>query len=402
MENSGFSTARLERMRAVMRGYVERGEVPGVVALVWRRGEAHVAVQGSLARGEAPVRRDSIFRISSMTKPVTAVAALILVEECRLRLDDPVDGLLSELANRQVLRRWDGPLDNTVPAHRPITVRDLLTFQMGFGQPFAELDAAPILREASALAVGMGPPAPGATPAPDEWLRRLGTLPLMHQPGAGWRYNTGSDVLGVLIARAAGQPLDEFLEERLFAPLGMKDTGFSVPPDKRDRLATSYWTSFTTGNVEVYDEADGGAWCSPPAFPSGAGGLVSTVDDYLAFARMLLDGGRYAGGRILSRPSIELMTSDHLPAEMRNDGEHVTGFLQQRGWGMGMAVTTRRHDIAGGAGAYGWDGGLGTSWQNDPRERLIGILMTQQAWSSPSPPTVSRDFWTTAYQAIDD
>jgi CubicO group peptidase (beta-lactamase class C family) len=165
---------------------------------------------------------------------------MILVEECKLRLDEPVDALLPELAERQVLKRLDGPLDDTVPAKRPITVRDLLTFRMGFGQIMAPLDAYPILKAANELQIGMGPPNPSTMPAPDEWMRRLGSLPLMHQPGERWMYNTGSDVLGVLIARASGRELPTFLRERLFEPLEMRDTGFSVPEASLDRLATSY------------------------------------------------------------------------------------------------------------------------------------------------------------------
>ena len=234
--------------------------------------------------GNDPMRRDTIFRISSMTKPVTAVATMILVEECKLRLDEPVDRLLPELADRRVLRAVDGPLDDTVPANRPITVRDLLTFRMGFGMVMAMPGTSPIQDAPHEVMLGQGPPHPSKTPAPDEWIRRLGTLPLMHQPGERWMYNTGSDVLGVLIARASGQPFETFLRERIFEPLGMKDTGFSVPAAELDRLATSYWTDPETGALELHDEPDG-QWSRPPAFPSGAGGLVSTVDDYLAFAR---------------------------------------------------------------------------------------------------------------------
>ena len=207
MSTAGLYKVRLGRMHEVMAGYVERGEVPGLVTLVSRRGEVHVDVIGTQAIGESPpMRRDTIFRISSMTKPITAVATMILVEECKIRLDEPVDALLPELAERQVLQRLDGPLDDTVPAKRPITVRDLLTFRMGFGQMMAPPDAYPILSAASEQQIGMGPPSPSQMPAPDEWMRRLGRLPLMHQPGEQWMYNTGSDVLGVLIARASGQP----------------------------------------------------------------------------------------------------------------------------------------------------------------------------------------------------
>ena len=241
MSTGGLSKERLSRMHEVMADYVERGDVPGLVTLVSRRGEVHVDVIGTQAIGESPpMRRDTIFRISSMTKPIIAVATMILVEECKLRLDEPVERWLPELAERRVLKRLDGPLDETVPAKRPITVRDLLTFRMGFGQMMAPPDAYPILSAANEQRIGMGPPSPSSMPAPDEWMRRLGRLPLMHQPGEQWMYNTGSDVLGVLLARASGQPLETFLRERLFEPLGMKDTGFSVPAASLDRLATSY------------------------------------------------------------------------------------------------------------------------------------------------------------------
>src|SRR5438128_845933 len=225
MNSGGLSKTRLGRLHDVMAGYVERGEVPGLVALVSRRGEVHVEALGMKALGGGdPVGRDTIFRISSMTKPVTAVATMILVEECRLRLDDPVDRLLPELADRRVLTRLDAPLDDTEPARRPITVRDLLTFTMGFGLAFAPPGTMPIADALVGLRLGQGPPMPSVFPDPDEWLRRLGTLPLMHQPGERWRYNTGSDVLGVLIARAAGQPFDTFVRERIFEPLDMRDT----------------------------------------------------------------------------------------------------------------------------------------------------------------------------------
>src|SRR5437588_9231195 len=273
MSTGRLSKTRLARMHDVMAGYVERGEVPGLVTLVSRRGEVHVDAIGMQAfKDPNPMRRDTIFRISWMTKPIIAVATMILVEECKLQLDDPVDRWLPELAARQVLRRLDGPLDDTEPAHRPITVRDLLTFRMGFGMMLAPPDAYPILQAANEQQIGMGPPNPSTMPAPDEWMRRLGSLPLMHQPGEKWMYNTGSDVLGVLIARASGQPLETFLRERLFEPLGTKDTDFSVQASKLDRLAVSYCTDYASGQLAVYDEAEGGQWSRPPAVPSGAGG----------------------------------------------------------------------------------------------------------------------------------
>ena len=375
--------------------------MPGLVTLVSRRGEVHVDAIGTKALGGSdPMRRDTIFRIASMTKPITAVATMILVEECKLRLDEPADRLLPELAGRKVLRRLDGPLHDTVPANRPITVRDLLTFRMGFGIVMAPPGTYPIQEAIDEQLLGQGPPAPSRPPAPDEWIRRLGTLPLMHQPGEKWMYHTGSDVLGVVIARASGQPLETFLRERLFEPLGMKDTGFSVPATHINRLATAYWTNADTGALELYDEAKGGQWSRSPAFPSGGGGLVSTVDDYLAFDRMMLNKGKHGPARILSRPSVELMTTDHLTPEQKADAGVILG--DSRGWGFGVAMVTRRDDVAGSVGRFGWDGGLGTSSSSDPQEDVVGILMTQAAWTSPSPPGVYLDFWTSAYQAIDD
>jgi len=403
MSVGGLSKGRLGRLRDVMAGHVERGEVPGLVTLVSRRGEVHVEAIGAKAvGGRAPIRRDTIFRISSMSKPVAVAAAMLLVEECRLRLDEPVDRLLPELADRKILKRLDGPLDETVPASRPISLRDLLTLRMGFGYVTEASSPYPILKAANEQQLLLGPPRPQVLPAPDEWIRRFATLPLMHQPGETWMYDLGLDVLGVLIARAAGQPLETFLRERLFEPLGMKDTGFSVPAAKIDRLATSYWTGPETGALEVYDEAKGGQWSRAPAFPSAAGGLVSTVDDYLAFGRMMLNKGRHGRERILSRPSVETMTTDQLTPEQKATPGLGGGYFDSHGWGFGLSMVTRRHDVAGSVGQFGWDGGLGTSWRSDPREDMVGLLMTQRAWTSPSPPDVCRDFWTATYQAIDD
>jgi CubicO group peptidase (beta-lactamase class C family) len=401
MSISGLSKARLLRMHDVMAGYVERGEVPGLVTLVSRRGEVHVDLIGTQAFGEsAPMRRDTIFRISSLTKPIIAVATMILLEECKLRLDEPVDALLPELAERRVLKRLDGPLDETIKASRPITVRDLLTFRMGFGQIMGPPDAYPILKAAHEQQLGMGPPSPSLLPPPDEWIHRLGQLPLMHQPGEQWMYNTGSDVLGVLIARASGQPLERFLRERIFEPLGMRDTGFSVPEASLDRFVTSYWKDPASGKLVVYDPAGGGQWSHPPVFPSGAGGLVSTIDDYLAFSQMMLALGRRGNERILSRLSIEIMTTDQLTPEQKAVSSLVPGFFDTHGWGFGVSVITRRDDIAAVPGRYGWDGATGTSWYCDPRENMITILMTPCFFAAPNPPNVS--FWTLAYQAIDD
>jgi CubicO group peptidase (beta-lactamase class C family) len=403
MRDGGLSAERLKRLHDVMTGYVERGEVPGLVTLVARRGEGHVDAIGAMAAGsEEPMRRDTIFRISSMTKPITAAAAMILIEECALRLDEPVNRLLPELANRQVLKRPDADLDDTVPAYRPITVRDLLTFTMGLGIVAAAPGTVPIADALAELELGQGMPSPQTPPAPDEWIRRLGTLPLMYQPGERWMYNTGSDALGVLIERASGQPFETFLKERIFDPLGMNDTGFDVIWDRIGRLATSYVIDPDSGAAAIYDEPADGQWSRLPSFPSGGGGLVSTVDDFLAFADMLRGKGVSRGERILSRPSVEFMTSDQLTPEQKAASGLVPGFFRVHGWGFGVAVVTERTEVAKSVGTYGWDGGMGTSWYNDPAEDLTMILMTQQAWTSPIPPRLFQDFWTATYQAIAD
>jgi CubicO group peptidase (beta-lactamase class C family) len=397
MTAGNLSKARLGRLQDVMSGYVERGEVPGIVTLVSRRGETHVDALGKMAvSGREPMRRDTIFRITSMTKPITAVAAMVLVEECKLRLDDPVDRLLPELANRKVLKRIDGPVEDTVPAKRSISVRDLLTFRAGYGMQLGGQEQSPIQKAIKDLEiVGFGPPDQATPHTPDEWIKRLGTLPLLHQPGEMWLYNTGSSVLGVLIARASGKPFETFLRERILDPLGMKDTAFSVPAAKLNRLATSYWPNAQTGALDLNDGVENSKWGRSPAFPDGAAGLVSTVDDYLAFAQMLLNNGKLGSERILSRPSVETMTIDHLTPAQRAS----TGFLP--GWGFGVSVTTARENLSSVPGRYGWDGGYGTSWANDPKEALIAIQMTQRA-GFPLFSGVVLDFWTSVYQAIDD
>ena len=401
MSTGGFSRARLGRMHDVMAGHVEHGDVPGIVTLVSRRGEVHVGALGMKAIGESePMQRDTIFRIASVTKPIVAAAAMILVEECALRLDEPVDPWLPELANRQVLRAIDSPLDDTVPSNRPITLRDLLTFRLGIGAVMVFPPRYPIQQAMAEAELAPGPTLPSH--APDELMKRFGSLPLLHQPGEKWLYNSGSDILGVLISRVAGTRLEEFLRERILAPLGMNDTSFSVPASKLDRLASSYWTNFATGEFDVFDGVDDSRWARPPVFESGAGGLVSTVDDLLAFGQMMLKGGKHGSERILSRPSIEVMTTDHLTPEQKATSDFFPDFWDSHGWGFGVSIVTRRDDLAATPGRYGWDGGYGTSWHVDPKEELIGILMTQRVWDSPSPPGVLLDFWTSAYQAIDD
>jgi CubicO group peptidase (beta-lactamase class C family) len=390
--------SRAGRLHHALAAHVASGDMPGIVSLVSRRGETRVEVLGTQSFGGTPMRRDTIFRIASMTKPITAAATLILVEECRLRLDDPVDAFLPELADRKVLKSLEGPVEDTVPARRSITTRDLLTFTFGMGAVMVFPPKYRIQKVAADAGLTPGPFQPTLTP--DEFMKRLGTLPLIYQPGERWLYHTGSDVLGVLIARASGLSFEAFLQDRLFGPLGMRDTGFHVPAAKLDRLASAYRMDPETKELGFFDDARDSRWAKPLAFPAGGSALVSTVDDYHAFYRMLLAKGCHGSERILSRPAVELMTSDQLTPEQKQGAELFFG--PGASWGMGGAVVTRRTDLFTTPGRYGWDGGYGTSAYMDPAEDLVGVLMTQRMMDSPVAPKVFRDFWTSAYQAIDD
>jgi CubicO group peptidase (beta-lactamase class C family) len=392
-------------MHQALSGFVERKEMPGLVALVSRHDDVHVETLGTLALDDpAPMKSDTIFRIASITKLVTAVAAMILVEECKIRLDDSIEPWLPELANRRVLKSIDSSLDNnledTVPALRPITLRDLLTYRMGFGSIMAMPGTYPIQKLIREYRIGGdGPTLPSQYPEAQDWLRSLGSLPLLAQPGERWMYHVSADVLGTLIARVSGKSFGAFLAERIFDPLGMKDTAFHVPPEKIDRLTEFYRFNHQTNTLDVFETAASTAWRAEPPFESGGGGLVSTIDDYFAFSRMLLNKGRHRREQILSRATVELMTSDQLTPEQRAGSEIFFG--DHSSWGLGMAVDIQRREIYHTPGRYGWTGGFGTTAYNDPHEGMIGILFTQRMMDSPEPPKVFTDFWTLAYGAME-
>ena len=396
MSTASLSKPRLERMRLVMSAHIERKDLPGLVALVSHRDDADVQTLGSLGfQNPAPMQRDTIFRIASISKIITAAAAMILVEECKIRLDESIEPWLPELANRRVLKSIGSDLEDTVPANRAITLRDLLTYTMGFGSVMAMPGTYPIQKFIRDYRVGGdGPSLPSQEITMDEWLRRLGSLPLLAQPGERWMYHVSGDVLGALIARVSGQSLGAFLRERIFDPLGMKDTGFWVPPDKLQRMPGFYAFNRQTNRLDYFDDPAHTAWRSEPAFESGGGGLVSTIDDYFAFTRAMLHPGQ-----ILSRATVDLMTSDQLTPAQRAGAEVFFG--THSSWGLGMAVDTARKDIFHMPGRFGWTGGFGTTAYVDPANDMIGILFTQRMMDSPEPPKVFTDFWTLAYAAME-
>lgn len=360
-----------------MAARVSRGEFPGIVTLVARGDEVTVdAIGVTRFGGDVPMRRDTPFRITSMTKPIIAAVTMMLIEDGVLDLAEPVQRLLPELADRRVLTSYDAPLERTVPADRPITVADLLTFQLGSGLiTDPDFDPpVPVVRRAEELGLALGKPEPRTAHDVDEWMRRFGTLPLIYQPGERWNYNTGSHLLGVLLARATGRPLCDVLRERLFDPLGMSGTGFWLPAARAGELPAQYQTDPETSLPSENTDTGPDVWTRPPSFPSGAGGLASTIDDLLGFARMLLDGGVHGGTRLLSEQSVEAMTTNHLTPEQIAAARPL---LDGSGWGYGLAVTVAPDDISAVPGRYGWSGGYGTTWFNDPHERLIGIALTQ-------------------------
>lgn len=400
--SGGLSRQRLAYLTQGLEGYVQRGELAGAVALIYRHGQlAHVDVVGAQDEAaQVPLQRDTIFRIASMTKPVTSVAALMLLEDGLLRLDDPVERWLPELANPQVLRDPAGPLDDVYPAPRSITVCDLLTHRPGFVSGlYAE---GPIAAAAQALQSHIL--LLNSELDADDWLRRLGALPLCYAPGERMNYGYTTDVLGLLVARAAGKPFADVLRTRIFEPLGMEDTAFWVPAEKRQRFAAAYGFDPQRGVRVEEDNPHSGRWTAPPRTPSGSAGLVSTADDYLKFGRMLLDGGRRGDVRLLGRKSIELMTSDFLtPAQRAMPFFSAADYWAGRGFGLGVYVVDKPAAAGrlGSVGQYGWGGAYGTLWFNDPREDMVCVLMVQLLLADLYS-NIGADFQNLVYQAIDD
>jgi len=364
-----------------IQGYVDTGAIAGAATLVWRRGR--VVQTASLGRRDLttglPVERDTIFRIASMTKPVTTVAALVLLEEGRFALNDPIVDYAPELAEMRVLVDVGGPLDETVEAIRHITFDDLLTHRSGL--TYGDFHRGPI-GDAHREALG-GTLDNSLTP--DQWIARLATLPLIDQPGAGFHYGHSTDLLGFLIARIEGAPLASVLARRVFAPLGMSDTGFVVPSDKRSRRAGLCGFDDENHLIPLTATPGGHALADRPddmTFESGGQGLWSTLDDYLAFARLFVGGGAVDGVRLLRPETLKRMASNQLTRQQRDAarmfGMHL--FKIGHGYGMGVAVVTEPEQAdplrcGGGVGAVGWPGAWGGWWQADPGDESVLIFL---------------------------
>jgi len=364
----GFSAQRLERVSPVMQSYVDQGRLAGIVSLIARNGNVvhHEAFGDQEIQTGKPMELDSIFRIYSMTKPVTSVAAMILYEEGRFQLSDPISKYLPEFAQLQVYAGGEGADASFVQAQSPVTIKHLLTHTSGFIYGVADNEVGRRYRQANMFEPGL---------SLEQLTARLATLPLAHQPGTAWKYGFSTDVLGRLIEVISGQSLDVFMQQRIFEPLGMKDTGFHVPEEKWERLGEVYGWGPENSLIIKPREQVLGEFESPPALLSGGHGLVSTASDYWRFAQMLSNKGSNDGVRILGRKTVEYMTVNHLPADMVLINADTPG----AGFGLGfyVVVDVSRTKTIESLGNYGWGGYASTFFWVDPVENLVGLVLTQ-------------------------
>jgi len=383
----GMIPERLDRIVPHMQRLVDAGHFPGIMTMIYRRGElAHLGVCGQAdMRRKKPLQRDTIFRIYSMSKPITAVATLMLLEEGRFLLNEAVAAYIPEFADAQVFVGGIADTPLLEAARRPITIRDLLTHTAGLA--YGLTDDSPV----DALYRRVMGHAQGREDVTlnqfltdrvvitlEELVAELAKLPLANQPGAMWRYSIAMAVLGRVVEVVSGLPYEQFLRERLFEPLGMVDTGFHVPPDKSERFAALYAPDPRGGLAEADDPLASRIWSQPSSCPMGGEMMVSTIDDYARFARMLLNGGELDGARILGRKTVELMASNHLAPDLLPFG--WPGNMQWgKGYGLGVSMVTDvgATGLPGSAGAYGWGGAASTIYWVDPQEELVALLMTQ-------------------------
>ena len=395
-EKVGLSSTRLSRVNAVMQEYVNQGKYAGIITMVARRGQiAHFERFGMMDIESAkPMRPDTIFRIYSMSKPVTSVAVMMLYEEGHFQLYTPVSEFIPEFKETKVFAGGTESYMELADLEREITIHDLLTHTSGLAYgPDTNLPVDALYKKA------LEKLETGATLT--EMVQVFATLPLVHQPGSAWRYSFSTDVLGRVVEVVSGMSFDEFLVQRVFNPLEMGDTGFYVPPEKIDRFATLYGSEEgeNGGGLKVLDDPVTGGYAKPPTFLSGGGGLVSTAHDYMRFAQMLLNKGALDDVRLLGRKTIELMTVNHLPAELLPYGpgpDPIYGCGFGLGWKVMMDSTQAK--VLGSEGMYGWGGAASTEFWVDPKEELIGLIMLQ---FMPYYPLVE-DFQVLVYQAIVD
>ncbi|MCP5107928.1 MAG: serine hydrolase [bacterium] len=383
-EDAGLSSTRLARIKPVMQGYVDRGKLAGLMTMVARQGKVvHFETYGRMDTGKE-MRHDTIFRIASMTKPVTSVAVMMLYEEGYFQLYDPVSKFIPEFKKVKVFSKMDRDKPVLVEPKRPMTIRDLLTHTSGLTYGFFGKTPVNEMYRSAGLYNG----------TLKEMIPKLSELPLLYQPGTRWHYSMSTDVLGYLVEVISGKPLDEFLEERIFKPLKMKDTGFYVPKEKLNRFAARY--GLKDGHLKVIEKPGTSNKTKAPKFLSGGGGLLSTAPDYIRFAQMLLNKGQLEGVRILGRKTVELMTMNHLPDEFLP----IHPVLSGKGFGLGFAVLVDvpRFQITGSEGEFEWRGIYNTFFWVDPAEELVAILMTQFSPYLYYP--VHDEFRVLTYQAI--
>lgn len=354
-----------DQLTAALQGHIDAGTIPGAIALVGKGDDVTTIALGRSAVDGPALQADAIVRIQSMTKTITTVATLLGVQEGRFTLDDPVEAWLPELADPRVLRDPDAPLDEVVPAIRPITIRDLLINGSGYGAIFGDT---PLARAMVELQVDAGPD-PVAIGAA-EWLQRLGSLPLVGQPGEVFRYHHSFGILGVLVQRIAGVPLDQHLGSVVYEPLGLVDTGLVVPREKADRLPAAYRT--VDGGLVETDPAGGGFYVGPPPYDTAHGELVSTAADLYAFLRVLAADGRHDGDPFLDPSWVTELTRDQVTPEAKTPEAFFPGFWEDTSWGYGVGITTSGPHT----GRYGWSGGQGTDYFIDP-DGTVAILLTQ-------------------------
>jgi CubicO group peptidase (beta-lactamase class C family) len=376
-ESAGFSSEKLAVIAPMLQNVVDAGDLSGFVTLIFRKGEiAQVNTLGYRdLETRAPMTRDTLFRIASMTKPVTSVAALMLMEEGKLRLDDPITKWVPEFETMRVMKNAEGSPDDTYPAPRVITIEDLLTHRSGLSYAFSAVG--PISK---AYEVALGDVLSNPIP-PDTWLKALAQLPLLYAPGERLHYSVSTDVLGFIIGRIEKKPFRDALMERLFKPLGMPDTDFYVPKEKRSRAATVYRQNNDTGVLHVlpFKQHE-----SPPAFCGGGGGLISTADDYLKFARMLMNKGEFEGRRYLKAETVALMCTNRLtPAQRAIPFLGAIPMWDGMGFGLGVSIIDQPEKLGflgmGAKGSFGWPGAFGTWWQADPANDLVILYLIQNS-----------------------